>query len=121
VAVGNKAMLAVDGYLRTLAREWPERIGAERPLWYGRAGRMSTSGVTDVLHRMCDDAGVERLHWHQLRHTWAHVQMAAGAPEGDIMVQAGWSSRAMLDVYARALKVKRAHDTARRLNLGDRV
>ena len=83
---------------------------------------MSTSGITDVLHRMCDDAGVDRLHWHQLSHTWAHVQMAAAGARGRHHGASGLEFEpAMLDVYARALKVKRAHDTARRLNLGDRV
>ena len=73
VRIAAKTAAAIDKYLRQLEREWPERVGDDEWLWKGRQGRMSTSGVTDVLHRMCDDAGVARLHWHQFRHTAAHV------------------------------------------------
>jgi len=122
VAVGNKALLAIDRYLRLLGSERPEHIGADKALWVGRAGgKMSTSGITDVLHRMCDDAGVTRLHWHQFRHTYAHTWMASGASDSDLMDQAGWRSRTMLEVYARATRTERSHATARRLSLGDRV
>jgi site-specific recombinase XerD len=121
VAPNNKAAKSLDQYLRALEREWPERVGDDLPLWYGRAGRMSTSGVTAVLHRMCDDADVPRLHWHQLRHTWAHQWLAEGGNEGDLMTNAGWRSRAMLDTYARATKAERARDASRHLALGDRV
>ena len=122
VPVGAKAMAAVDRYMRQLHHERPRRVDDdEAPLWYGRAGRMSTSGVSDVLHRMCDDAGVERLHWHQFRHTYASSWLAAGGQETTLMTNAGWSSRSMLDIYARADKKRRAHEEARRLALGDRV
>ena len=121
VAVGNKALLAIDRYLRQLGSERPEHVGADKPLWVGRQGNMTIWGVTNVLHRMCDDAGVERLHWHQLRHTFAHAWMASGASDSDLMDQAGWSSRSMLEVYARSTRRERSHATARRLSLGDRV
>ena len=122
VPVGDKAMAALDRYLRQLAREEHSQPDAEAPVWRGRWGRpMTTSGVSDVLHRMCADAGVERLHWHQFRHTYASTWLAAGGAETTLMTNAGWSNRSMLDVYARVDKKKRAHAEARRLNLGDRV
>ena len=122
VPVGDRAMAAVDRYVRQLQREHPERGGGEAPLWRGRWGRpMTTSGVTDVLHRMCDDAGTPRLHWHAFRHTYASTWLAAGGQETTLMTNAGWSNRSMLDVYARSTKKQRAHEEARRLNLGDRV
>jgi integrase len=82
---------------------------------------MSTSGITNVLHRMCDDAELPRLHWHQMRHTYAHTWLAAGGTEGDLMSQAGWQSRTMLDRYAKSAQVERAHQAAKRMSLGDRV
>ena len=122
VAVGNKALLAIDRYLRQLGSERPENVGTDKALWVGRAGgMMSTSGITDVLHRMCEDAGVARLHWHQFRHTYADAWLRSGASDSDLMDQAGWRSRSMLEVYARATRQERSHATARRLSLGDRV
>jgi len=121
VAFGNKTGSAVDKYLRQLERERPDRGGGGERLWVGRQGRMSTSGITDVLHRMCDAAGVPRLHWHQLRHTFAHTWLAEGGNEGDLMSLAGWRSRSMLDIYAKSAQVERAHNAARRMSLGDRV
>ena len=122
VPVGAKAMAAVDRYLRKLHHERPRRLDDdEAPLWYGRAGRMSTSGISDVLHRMCADAGVERLHWHQFRHTYASTWLEAGGQETTLMTQ----RRVVEPEHARRLRPgrqkKRAHAEARRLNLGDRV
>ncbi len=122
VSYGVKTASALDRYRRLLEREYPERVAdPDGRLWIGRQGAMSTSGVTDVLHRMCADAGVPRLHWHQLRHTFAHRWLASGGGEGDLMTLAGWQSRAMLDRYGKSAQVARAQDAARRLSLGDRV
>ena len=119
---GLKTAAALDRYLRQLERERPESLSEPFGwLWVGRQGRMTTSGLTDVLHRMCDDAGVPRLHWHQLRHTFAHTWLAEGGTEGDLMALAGWRSRSMLDRYAKSAQVERAaRRVACRLSLGDR-
>lgn len=119
---GLKTAQAIDRYLRVLERERPERLDDPGGyLWIGRQGPMSTSGITDVLHRMCSDAGVPRLHWHQLRHTFAHQWLANGGNEGDLMSLAGWDSPSMLDRYAKSAQVERAHAAGRRMSLGDRV
>ena len=121
VPYGAKTGTAIDRYLRVLEREQTDRVTPEGKLWVGRQGPLSTSGIDDVLHRMCDDAGVPRLHWHQLRHTFAHTWLANGGNEGDLMSNAGWSSRSMLDRYAKSAQVERAHAAAKRMSLGDRV
>jgi site-specific recombinase XerD len=122
VPFGAKTCKALDRYLRLLEREQPDRLASgDGWLWIGRQGRMSTSGVTDALHRMCDDAGLPRLHWHQFRHTQAHAYLSNGGNEGDLMVLMGWKSRSMLDRYAKSAQVERAHAAAKRMSLGDRV
>jgi site-specific recombinase XerD len=122
VTFGLKTSQALDRYLRALERERPERLAdPDGWLWIGRVGRLNTTGISNVLHRMCDDAGIERLHWHQLRHTFAHQWLAEGGTEGDLMALAGWESRSMLDRYARSARVERAHAASRRMSLGDRV
>ena len=122
VPFGASTGKAVNSYIVQLEKEQPER--ADDPsgkLWIGRQGPLSTSGMTDVLHRMCDDAGIAHLHWHQFRHTLAHTWLAHGGTEGDLMSLAGWRSRAMLDRYAKSAQVERAHAAAKRMTLGDRV
>jgi site-specific recombinase XerD len=122
VTFGEKTYRAIDKYLRQLERERPERTSdPDGWLWIGRQGRMSTSGITDRLHRMCSDAKVPQLHWHQLRHTFAHEWLSQGGNEGDLMALAGWRSRSMLDIYAKSAQVERAHAASRRMSLGDRV
>jgi site-specific recombinase XerD len=122
VTFGAKSAQVLERYDRQLEREQPDRVAdPNRWLWVGRQGRMSTSGVTNVLHRMCADSGVERLHWHQLRHTFAHTWMAEGGNEGELMTLAGWRSRSMLDRYAKSAQVERAHAASWRMSLGDRV
>jgi site-specific recombinase XerD len=121
VPYGVKTGTAIDRYLRELEQEQSERVTPNGKLWIGRQGPLSTSGIDDVLHRICDDAGVPRLHWHQLRHTLAHTWLASGGTEGDLMSVAGWSSRSMLDRYAKSAQVERAHAAAKRMSLGDRV
>ena len=122
VPFGINTSQALERYLRLFGREHPETAeDSDRWLWMGRQGKLSTSGIDDILHRMCDQAGVPRLHWHQLRHTFAHEWLARGGNEGDLMSLAGWQSRSMLDRYAKSAQVERAHAASRRMSLGDRI
>ena len=57
-------------------------------------------------------------HVTVLRHTAASRWLSAGGTEGGLMAVAGWSSRDMLDRYARATASKRAAAEARTLGLG---
>ncbi len=71
---------------------------------------------------MCADAGVEQLHWHQFRHTFAHVWMASDGNEGDLMETGGLEVPGDARPLRRVAKVKeRAHAASRRMSLGDRV
>jgi integrase/recombinase XerC len=74
-----------------------------------------------MLKRRPAEAGVEGLHPHMVRHSWAHAFRAAGGSEGDLMLLGGWRSRAMLDRYGKSAAADRAAEAYRRLSLGDRV
>jgi hypothetical protein len=90
-------------------------------LWLGQKGRMTTSGITQVLRRRGRAAGVDRLHPHLFRHTYAHEALSAGMQEGEVMALAGWRSREMLSRYAKSAERERAIAAARRVNVGDRL
>jgi len=118
VPFGRKTGQAIDRYLRSRSRH---RLASSAALWVGGRGTMTESGIAQMLERRCDQAGIDRIHPHQLRHTAAHAWLAAGGSEGDAMRLMGWKSREMLGRYGAAQADQRAHESFRRLLPGDRV
>ncbi len=114
---GSKTALAIARYLKARAGHGRADDAA---LWLGHRGRMTSSGVYQVVKARADAAGVE-MHPHLLRHTAAHVFLKAGGQEGDLMRLMGWRSRTMVGRYGASMADERAIDSARRLALGDRV
>jgi site-specific recombinase XerD len=113
-----KAVRALEAYLDLRDHH---RFAAIPHLWLGLKGRMTGSGITQVLRRRGRAAGVDRLHPHLFRHTYAHQALSAGMQEGEVMALAGWRSHEMLSRYARSAERERAIAAARRLNVGDRL
>ncbi|MGA7419849.1 MAG: tyrosine-type recombinase/integrase [Acidimicrobiales bacterium] len=87
VPFGVRTAKAIEKYLRYRARH---AQAALPDLWIGSKGRLTDSGVAQMLRRRCKDAGLEQLHPHQLRHTAAHNWLAMGGNEGDAMRLFGW-------------------------------
>jgi integrase len=118
VPVGTATGEALARYLR-LRKSHPD--AALPALWLGGKGRLSESGVAQLLRRRCEEAGIPRINPHRFRHTWAHEFRAAGGSEGDLMYLAGWSSSAMAHRYGRSTAAERAQKAARTFSLGDRL
>lgn len=120
VPLGVRAIQALDRYLR-VRRKHPY---ADRDdLWLGARGRptLSPDGIDAMLKRRAALAGIEGLHPHVFRHSWASAFRSAGGSEGDLMVLGGWRSRQMLDRYGKTEASDRARESYRKRSYGDRL
>jgi site-specific recombinase XerD len=112
VALMPKPADALDKYLR-VRRKHPK---ADLPaLWLGEKGRLTDSGLRQLLERRCDDAGIERINPHRFRHTFAHEAKSRGMSDGDLMSVAGWNSPQMLQRYGASAAAERGREAHLRL------
>jgi site-specific recombinase XerD len=118
IAVSNRTLQAIEDYLR--ARRKHAHV-AEPWLWLGRRGRLTDSGLAQLVRDRGRRVGILDLHAHDFRHAATHHELAGGMNQADVMSKRGWDSPAMLRRYASTLANERAIEASRRLGLGDKV
>jgi integrase len=116
--VGPASLGALDRYVRVRR---VHKFANSQALWLGPRGKMTRWGLPQMLERRCAQAGIAKLHFHQLRHTFAHEWLKDGGSGEDLMRLAGWSSRSMLSRYGAALADERAKQAYFRRLPGERI
>lgn len=110
--------VALDRYMRERRRHpW----GANPAVWIGPKGPLTDSGISQVIKRRGRLAGIDGLHPHQLRHTWAHLMKVGGMADEEVMALGGWRTGQMLAKYGSSARSERARDTYQRMAPGDQL
>lgn len=118
VYLSTRTVAALDRYIRVRAQH---RHAGHAALFLTSRGPLSVDGARDVIRQRGRQAGIEGLHPHIFRHTFAHDFLMAGGQERDLKRLAGWTSDTMLERYGASAADVRARAAAQRLRRGDRV
>lgn len=118
VYFGAQTVAAVDKYTRMRSTHRWRHLDA---LLLSQRGPMTPDGVRERMKVISADSGVEGLHPHRFRHTYAHDFLMAGGQERDLKRLAGWSSDTMLERYGASAADARAKAATQRMKRGDRV
>jgi site-specific recombinase XerD len=96
---------ALDRYLR---RRGYHHAATTPWLWLGKRGHLTGSGINEMLKRRAVQAGIDHLHAHKLRHTFAHLGKAAGLSDEDMLRLGGWTDADVMRRYGEGRAVERA-------------
>jgi site-specific recombinase XerD len=115
---GARTVRALDRYVRARSHHRWAHLDA---LFLTQRGALSPDGARERVKIRGELAGIEHLHPHRFRHTFAHDFLMSGGQERDLKRLAGWSSDVMLERYGASAADVRAKAAAQRLKRGDRV
>jgi len=85
-------------------------------LFLGHFGALGPGGVSAVVRRRAQQAGLKHVYAHLLRHTWAHRLQCSDIGELNVQTLGGWRSPIMLRRYGASAKQSRAIAAFRRLD-----
>ncbi len=108
----QRVVASADGVAAALQRYLALRAAAAGPLFQTRRGtRMRGQGLVVLYQRLGRRAGVEHVHPHRFRHTFATMAIRAAAREIDVQHLLGHSTSAMVRRYTRTYDAERAAET----------
>lgn len=102
VPFGDMALDALDDYLKTERPALLQKGGASPRVWLGLRGRpIDRKSVYHILRQIGDRAGIEGLHPHMLRHSYATHLLENGADLRVIQELLGHSDIATTQRYTQ--------------------
>lgn len=118
LALSPKAVKALDRYIRMRGRH----NQSELPwLWVGPKGRLTDSGIAQMVKRRSREARIDPIHVHRFRHTFSHEWLSRGGGEHDLARNNGWSSLQMVARYGASAADERARAAHGRLAVGEDI
>jgi integrase/recombinase XerC len=118
IPYGAKSSQALHRYM--IARDKHKDSSADA-LWLGKFGPLTIYALGQILEARCEQADIQKIKPHDLRHYAADKSMAAGISGIDMQTLFGWSSPRMLSVYARSNRTARAIASAREKSVADHL
>ncbi len=112
VYLGVAALQSVERY----TRRWGIMEG---PLWVGKKGQLTGSGILQIIRRLCLRAGVEHKTVHGFRRAAAAQMKRLGMNDSDILEVMGWKDITMLRRYTSAVAGELAQLAHDRYSPGD--
>jgi len=91
----------------------------EGPLWIGKKGQLTGSGILQIIRRLCLRSGVEHKTVHGFRRAAAAQMKRLGMNDSDILEVMGWKDVTMLRRYTSAVAGELAQLAHDRYSPGD--
>jgi site-specific recombinase XerD len=127
IILGKGGFTRIVPFGQTAMGELGAYLGRRAPAGHGYVwteedgGRITRHKLQAMVRKRGRQAGVRGLHCHTFRHTFAHMWLASGGEEVDLMRIGGWRTRYALRLYGRAMAQQRAVSAHERHGPGDRV
>lgn len=127
IIVGKGGFMRRVPFGRTAARELSIYLARRAPgdhdyVWTRKTGtHICRQELQELVNVRGGQAGILGLHCHLFRHTFAHLWLASGGEEVDLMRIGGWRTRYALRLYGRAMAQERAVTAHGRHGPGDRL
>ena len=106
---GARTARALDRYVGARASHRWAHLDA---LFLTQRGALSPDGARERVKLRGAMAGIDDLHPHRFRHTFAHDFLMPGGQERDLKRLAGWSSDTMLKRYGASASLNGSSLTA---------
>ncbi|WP_174547468.1 site-specific integrase [Nocardiopsis dassonvillei] len=105
IGFGSRTAIELRRYLRVRAGH---RFADRSELFLTSRGPLGVRGLGETITSLCKRAGVDHVHPHKFRHSWATAQMQTEAGELTVMVAGGWASTKHMQRYVREATARRA-------------